>query len=96
MTSGINTTHMRMDRMAGFCIYGSFVEITNLQQCRFNLAASIDSISWTDLTGSTATVLSTMDYMWNISQPFYNYVRIESTLTGGSLLANIKGRAIKI
>lgn len=96
MTTGMNTSYMRMDRMAGYCVALNAVQISSLRNCFFNLAGSIDGNAWVDISGSTLTVSRSVDHMWNVSQPFYNYVRVESTITSGSLMVNISGRAVKI
>jgi hypothetical protein len=94
-TAGFNSSDINRDFMSGYCIVANVTDATStLANCHFNLAASIDGMNYSDIAGSTLTVTTTDNLMWDVAMPFYSYVRVESTMTAGKITCAISGRSI--
>lgn len=95
VSAGFNSTSINRDSMDGFCIMANVRVNTTTSIIQFNLAASIDDSVYVDITDSTSTVTTTGQIMWNVQFPYYNYVRVESTMTTANIDCTITARSVR-
>jgi hypothetical protein len=56
----------------------------------FKLQSSLDGVTYTDITGSTAAVSAAGDIMWNVDAAGFQRLRVAYTATSGSGSCTIK------
>lgn len=90
MNHTITSTYYQLRDIYGFCIQ---VVYTGTPTGTFKLQASADPVPlagklsteppthWTDIANSSYSVTAGGDYMWNVFDSMYNYVRIVYTDT---------------
>lgn len=108
MNATINSTPMQLSNMIGFTIQAVW---TGTPTGSFKLQASSDAVpnlaqttafvptNWTDVATSAQAVSAAGNYMWNVTDVMYNYVRVVYTDTSSgtstaivtSLVFNGKG-----
>jgi hypothetical protein len=94
ITSGFNSTSINRDVMDGYCIVANIAFNTSTSIGYFWLQASIDDSVYTNISNSTSTVSSAGSVMWDVSVPYYNYVRVQSTLTTANINCTITARSV--
>lgn len=89
LNTTVNSTPMQLYEMYGFSIQAVF---TGTPTGTFKLQASNDPVyasnipagarvvtNWTDIANSMVTVTAAGDYMWNVTDSMYNFVRVVYT-----------------
>jgi hypothetical protein len=94
--NGTNTSAHVRTYMDGFCIVGSYVSNTTTSAMTANLQCSIDNSTWAEVASSTLSVAGTGTQvaMWNVANPYYNYVRVHHTTTTMGFIGTVKIRSI--
>lgn len=93
MNADINSGPLQLYEMFGYSIQ---IEWTGSPTGAFKLQASSDPIyknaqvqpvpvNWTDIADSTVTVSTSGNYMWNVFDVMYNYVRLVYTDGSGGV-----------
>lgn len=95
ISAGFNSTSINRDVMDGFNIVANLAFNTTTSIAYMWLAASIDDSNYIDIANSTSTVSSAGQVMWDVAMPYYNYVRVESTLTTANIDCTITARSVR-
>lgn len=95
ITAGFNSTSINRDVMDGFNVVANITSNTTTSIGYFWLEASIDNSTYVDISNSTSTVSETGSIMWDVAMPYYNYVRVQSTLTTANIDCVITARSVR-
>lgn len=82
-TAGFVSSSMNRNFMSGYSVLIKTTMNTTTGSIVYNLQGSIEdtTTSYVDIADSTITVSETGSTMYNVSSPFYNFVRVNCTAT---------------
>lgn len=89
MSANITSSVQQLDQAIGYCIQAVFTTNGTLAGT-FKLQGSVNhnevpygftpvTGTWTDITNSSYTISAAGDYMWDVQQPGYRWVRLVYT-----------------
>lgn len=96
LTTGFSSTPMNRDAMSGYALLIKTTINTTTSSVVYNLQASIDGTTYVGIDGSTTTVSSTGNLLYDVDTPHYSYVLVQCTATTAHFNVTITARAIRI
>lgn len=80
----INSDAIPLDHIYGFSVYASWSGTAISGSIL--LQASIDEMNWRDIDSTSQTISADGSYLWNISDAFYKYFRIQVTSSNANTI----------
>lgn len=87
MSANITSNSADLSFIDGFAIYAKW---TGSPAGTLKLQASLDDINYVDIANSEQTISGPSDFMWNVSQVFYDKIRVIFTRSGGTGILNVQ------
>jgi hypothetical protein len=87
MSASITSTTQDLSKTNGYSVYAKW---TGSPVGTIKLQVSVDGTNFVDLAGSTITVSSAGDALWEITTAFYDKVNVVYTRTSGSGTLNVQ------
>lgn len=91
MTTNLTSPSVDLSKIVGYCVYAKW---TGSPAGAIKLQASLDDTNFVDIQYSEQAISGAGDFMWNVSNAFYDKVRVVFTFSGGTgtLNAQINGK----
>lgn len=82
LASNLVSTALDIDSMLGYAVQAVW---TGSPVGTLNIQASLDKITWSDVTNSSVSLAgSAGSWLWNFQGSFYRYIRINYVSTSGT------------
>ena len=96
VTASATSEEQPLDFTYGYAIYASWTEEVASLAGNIKIQASVDGTNWVDVPTTQEAVSGSGDFMWNITDAFYNKLRVILTVTSGTagVTARINAKGI--
>jgi len=87
MSADVESEVIDLSKTNGYCIYANF---TGTPVGSIKLQVSIDAINYVDLINSSTAIAAAGDIMWEVTNAFYDKVKVVYTRTSGTGVLNVQ------